>query len=70
MTILLSISVCFIANVSKNSNNNDSSTTNTRIGGSGVSSSGGPQNGIVLGGLFAGGMPKLKPTGRLGKYHI
>lgn len=56
--------------MSKNSNNNDSgSTASLRSGNAGVSSSG-PQNGIVLGGLFASGMPKLKATGRLGMFYI
>ncbi|KAJ3642712.1 hypothetical protein Zmor_025470 [Zophobas morio] len=45
--------------------NNSSSSSPSSVGGTPTSA----PNGLNLGGLFAGGMPKLKPTGKLGPIH-
>jgi hypothetical protein len=46
----------------KVSNNNSNSSSPSSTGGTPTSA----PNGLNLGGLFAGGMPKLKPTGKFG----
>lgn len=64
--MVMSPLICYIFLIfigGKISNNNTS--TSPSSGGS-TPSAGPPPNGFNLGGLFAGGMPKLKPTGKLG----